>query len=192
MKRFTLPKKRVLFFKISLMVLLLLIIGIGTITVVSIRQQTKTIKAELIEKNKNISTHLASSAKNAFWSLNWLFVERQMKEVTDSEEVIFLAIIKPNGEVYMSSGDIEYEEELLSTKIIRPERQIVNNMTYSKTGEIAKLLITSIKIGNEQWSLIMVLSLKRVENARQAILKTSIRYGSLIFVLGMLISSLFS
>ena len=192
MIRFSLLKKRVLFFKISLMVLVLLIIGIGTITVVSIREQTKTIKAELIEKNKNISTHLASSAKNAFWSLNWLFVERQMKEATDSEDVIFLAIMKPNGETYMSSGAKEWGDDLLRAKAILPETQIVNDVTYSKTGEIAKLLITPIKIGNEQWSLIMVLSLKQVENAQQAILKNDIRYGSIIFFLGMLISSLFS
>ena len=192
MKRFTLLKKRGLFLKIGLMVLLLLIIGIGTITMVAIREQTKTIKAELIEKNKSISTHLASSAKNAFWSLNWLFVERQMKEETDSEDIIFLAIIKPNGEAYMSSGDKEYGENLLSAKVILPESQIVKDVTYSKSGETTKLIITPIKIGNEQWSLLMAFSLKQVEDARQAILKTNIGYGSVIFFLGMLLSSLFS
>jgi PAS domain-containing protein len=192
MKRFFLLRKRSLFFKVGLMVLLLLIIGIGTITVVSIREQTKTITAELIEKNKTISLHLASSAKNAFWSLNWLFVERQMKEVTSSEDVIFLAIMKPNGEAYMSSGDKEYGEDLLSAQVIRPEIQIVQDVTCSKSGETNKVIITPIKIGNEQWSLIMALSLKQVENAQQAILKNNIRYGSIIFFLGILISSFFS
>ena len=192
MKRFSLIKMRGLSFKISLMVLVLLVIGIGTTTVVSIKEQTKTITAALIEKNKTISLHLASSAKNAFWSLNWLFVERQMKESTDSEEVIFLTIMKPNGEVYMSSGDKECGEDLLSAKVIRPERQIVKDMVLPKSGEITKLIITPIQIGNEHWSLIMILSLKQVENARQAILKTSIGYGSIIFILGMLISFFFS
>ena len=192
MKRFSLLKKRVLFFKIGLMVLALLIIGIGTITVVSIREQTKTITAGLIEKNKHISIHLASSAKNAFWSMNWLFLERQMQEAAGSEDVICLAIMKPNGEIYMSFGGKEYGEELLSAKVIRPETQIVKDMTYLKSAETTKSIITPIEIGKERWSLIMVLSLKQVEKARQAILKTSIRYGSLIFFFGMLISSLFS
>ena len=113
MKSVSLLQKRGLFCKIGLMVLLLLIIGIGTITVVSIRQQTKTINTELIEKNKHISVHIASSIKNAFWSLNWHFVERQMKEATDSDDIMFLAIMKPNGEIYMSAGDAEYENSLL-------------------------------------------------------------------------------
>jgi len=188
----SLLKKRGLFFKISLMVLLLFIIGIGTITVVSIREQTQTIKGELIEKNKHISIHVASSAKNAFWSLNWHFVERQMKEETDSEDIIFLAIIKPNGEIYMSSGDKEYEEELLSAPLVSPETQIVEDAVYSKSAETTKRIITPIKIGNEQWSLIMVLSLKQVEDARQAILKTTIGYGSVIFFLVMVLSFFFS
>jgi len=192
MKRFSLLKMRGLFFKIGLMVLALLIIGIGTTTVVSIKEQTKTITAALIEKNKSISTHLASSAKNAFWSLNWLFVERQMKEATGSEDVIFLAIMKPNREVYMSSGDKDYGEYLLSAKLENPARQTVEDLAYPKSGEKTKLIITPIKIGNEQWSLVMILSLKQVENARQAILKTDIGYGSIIFFLGMLISFFFS
>jgi len=192
MKRFSLIQKRGLFFKIGLMVLALLIIGIGTITVVSIREQTKTIKAELIEKNKSISTHLASSAKNAFWSLNWLFVENQMHEVTSSEDVIFLAIIKPNGETYMSSGDKESVKNIEASELKSQERQIVKDLTYSKSGETTKLIITPIKIGNEQWSLIMIISLKQVENAQQAILKTNIGYGSVIFFLGMLFAFFFS
>jgi len=192
MKRFSLIQKRGLFFKIGLMVLALLIIGIGTITVVSIREQTKTVKAKLIEKNKSISTYLACSAKNAFWSLNWLFVENQIHEVTSSEDIIFLAIIKPNGETYMSSGDKESVKNIEDSELKSQERQIVKDLTYSKSGETTKLIITPIKIGNEQWSLIMIISLKQVENAQQAILKTNIGYGSVIFFLGMLFAFFFS
>jgi len=192
MKRFSFIQKRGLFFKTGLMVLLLLIIGIGTITVVSIREQTKTIKAELIEKNKIISLHLASSAKNAFWSLNWLFVEKQMRGVTSSEDVIFLELIKPNGEVYLASRDTECVKNIPASELISRESQTVKDMVLSKSGEITKLIITPIEIGNERWSLIMVLSLKQIEKARHAILRNNIRYGSLIFFLGMLISSWFS
>jgi PAS domain-containing protein len=192
MKRFSLIQKRGLFFKIGLMVLLLLIIGIGTITMVSIREQSKTIKAELIEKNKKISIHLASSAKNAFWSLNWLFVERQMQEAVESEDVIFLAIIKPNGEAYMSSGDKEFAKNIEASELKSQERQIIKDVVYSKSGETTKLIITPIEIGNERWLLLMVLSLKQVDEARQAILKNNIRYGSIIFFLGMLVTSWFA
>jgi two-component system, cell cycle sensor histidine kinase and response regulator CckA len=192
MKKFSLLRMRGLFFKIGLMVLVLLIISIGPITVVSIRQQTKTIKEDLIEKNKTISTHLASSAKNAFWSLNWHFVERQMKEATNAEDIIFLAIIKPNGETYISAGDKDYGDNLL--RAIGPfhETQMMEDVSYAKTGEETKGIITPIRIGNNQWYLIMGLSLQQIENARQEILKTNIGYGSIIFFLGMVLSFFFS
>ena len=192
MNSISLLQKRGLFLKIGLMVLLLLIIGIGTITVVSIRQQTKTIKTELIEKNKHISVHIASSIKNAFWSLNWHFVERQMKEATDSDDIMFLAIMKPNGEIYMSAGDAEYENSLLPAELPLPEKQKVADVAHVKTDKTTKIIITPIPIGSEQWFLIMGLSLQQVETARQAILKNTIGYGSAVFFLGLLFTSLFS
>jgi two-component system cell cycle sensor histidine kinase/response regulator CckA len=192
MKSFYFLKNKGFFFKIGLMVLSLLIISIGLITVVSIKEQTKTVKTELLEKNKIISAHLASSAKNAFWSLNWLFVEKQMQESTRSEDVLFLEIAKPNGEVYLAFGDKECGENVLTPELMSPERQIVKDVICSKMGETAKLIITPIEIGNEIWSLIMVLSLKQIEEAKEAILKDNALWGSIIFLLGLLVSFWFS
>jgi len=192
MKRFSFIQKRGLFFKILLMLLFLLIIAIGVTTVLSIEEQTETIKTVLIEKNKTISIHLASSVKNAFWSLNWLFVERQMQEVTSSEDIIFLEIAKPNGEVYLASGDTECVKNIPASELMSRERQTVKDMVLPKSGEITKLIITPIEIGNERWSLIMVLSLKQIEEAKEAIIKENIWWGSIIFFLGMLVSFWFA
>jgi signal transduction histidine kinase len=192
MKRFSFIQKRGLFFKIVLMLLFLFIIAIGVTTVLSITEQTETIKTELIEKNKTISIHLASSAKNAFWSLNWLFIERQMQEVTSSKDVIFLEIMKPNGEAYLASGDTECVKNIPASELMSRERQTVKDMVLSNSGEITKLIITPIEIGNERWSLIMVLSLKQIEEAKKAIIKENIWWGSIIFFLGMLVSFWFA
>jgi two-component system sensor histidine kinase/response regulator len=193
MKRFSFTIKMGLFFKISLMVLALLIIAIGVTTVVSIKEQTKTIKAGLTEKNKTISNHLASSAKSAFWSLNWLFVERQMEDVARSDDVLFLEIAKPNGEVYLVSGDKGMRESLLMPESMSPERQLVKeNVICSETDEMIELIITPIEVGNERWSLLMGLSLKQVEETRQVILKNNIHWGIIIFLFGVLASFLFT
>ena len=181
-----------LFFKIAVIVSAMLTIAIGVTTVLSIREQTKTIKTALIEKNRILSIHLASSAKNAFWSLNWLFVERQLQEVARSEDVILLQITKPNGEVYLASGDKEFGENVLATESVRPERQIVKDVIYTKTGEINKLIITPIEIGDERWSLRMMLSLKQIKEAKEHILKANIIWGSIVLFLGVLVSFWFA
>jgi two-component system cell cycle sensor histidine kinase/response regulator CckA len=191
MAHFTFLRKMGLFFKLALMILALLIISIGVTTVVSIREQTKIIKSELIKKNKTISMHLASSAKSAFWSLNWLFVEKQMREVTSSEDVLFLEIAKPDGEIYLASGDKEYMNNIPASELMSRESQIVKDVMHSNTDEMIKLIITPIEVGNERWSLIMLLSLKQSEEAKKTILEKNIWWGSIIFFLGMVVSFLF-
>jgi len=190
MKHLAFFHKMGLFFKISLMMVALLIISIGVTTVISIRKQTRIIKTELIEKNKTISLHLASSAKSAFWSLNWLFVETQMQATTSSEDVLFLKIIKPDGEVYLASGDKEYMNQIPASALLNPENQIVQDIKGSSG--ILKMIITPIEIGKERWSLIMTFSLKQVEDAKEAILKDTIWWGSIIFMVSMVVSFLFA
>ncbi|MCG2777357.1 MAG: PAS domain S-box protein [Desulfobacterales bacterium] len=192
MESLSFVRKMGLFSKIAFMVLAMLTIAIGVTTVLSIRQQTKTIETALIEKNKILSIHLASSAKNAFWSLNWFFVERQLQEVARSENVIFLQITKANGEVYLASGDKEFGENVLAPESVRPERQIVKDVIYTKTGEINKLIITPIEIGDERWSLTMALSLKQIKEAKEHILKVNIIWAGIIFLLGVSVSFLFA
>ena len=188
MKNIPFIKKTGLFYKTASMVLLTLILAIGVSTAVSIREQTKTITTELIDKNKVISKHLASSAKNAFWSLNWLFVEKQMQEITKSEDVTFLELIKPNGEVYLSSGDKKLEENVLPPILMNLEKQILKEGLSPKTGGSIKLIITPFKIGSDKWTLVVGLSLKEVEEAKKRILKNNIIWGSTIFLLGVFLS----
>ena len=188
MKNLPFIPKMGLFYKIAFLVLLTLIIAIGVSTAVSIREQTKTIKRELIGKNKAISEHLASSVKSAFWSLNWLFVEKQMQEITKSEDVTFLELIKPNGEVYLSSGDKKLEENVLPPILMNLEKQILKEGLSPKTGGSIKLIITPFKIGSDKWTLVVGLSLKEVEEAKKRILKNNIIWGSTIFLLGVFLS----
>jgi PAS domain S-box-containing protein len=192
MKKLSFIPKIGLFFKIASLVLLMLIVAIGVATSVSIREQTTTIGKELIEKNKTVSMHLASSVKSAFWSLNWLFVEKQMQEIARSEDVKFLKLIKPNMEVYMSSGDMETKEDVLIPGLTNIEEQVIKEYLFSEADGPLKMIITPIKVGNDKWSLIMGLSLKRVEDAKRAIIKDSIVFGSTILLFGVLVSFFFA
>ncbi|MGW8324181.1 MAG: ATP-binding protein [Desulfobacterales bacterium] len=192
MKNFSFIRKSSLFYKITILVFLILILAIGVITAVSIREQTKITMNELIEKNKIISKHLSSSIKSAFWTLNWLFVEKQMQEITNTKDVTFLELIKPNGEIYMSSGKKELKENVLSTQLVNLEEQTLSDGLNSKTDELIKLIQTPIKIGSDKWTLIMGISLNPVKETRKRILINSIIWGSTIFILGVLVSFWFA
>ena len=192
MKNFSFIQKSRLFYKITILVFLILILAIGVITAVSIREQTKITMNELIEKNKIISKHLSSSIKSAFWTLNWIFVEKQMQEITNTKDVTFLELIKPNGEIYMSSGKKELKENVLSTQLVNLEEQTLSDGLNPKTHESIKLIQTPIKIGSDKWTLIMGISLKPVKETRKRVLKNAIIWGSTIFILGVLVSFWFA
>jgi PAS domain S-box-containing protein len=192
MKNLSFIQKSSLFYKITFLVFLTLILATGVSTAVSIREQSKIMMHELIEKNKIISKHLSSSIKSAFWSLNWLFVEKQMQEITNTRDVTFLELIKPNGEIYMSSGKEELKENVLPPQLVDLEEQTLNNGLIPKTDELIKLIITPIKIGSEKWMLIMGISLKEVKEAKKRVLKNAIIWESSIFILGVLVSFWFA
>lgn len=181
-----------LFFKIASLVSLILIVAVGLTTTLSIREQTQAITTQLIEQNKYLSRHLASSIKSAFWSLNWLFVEKQMQEIARSDEVAFLELLKPNGEAYLSAGDQEIRGNIVTPGIMKLENQILKDGLFSKTGAPIKWIITPVKVASEQWILIMGLSLKGAKQVGEEIILENVILGGSIFILGVLISFIFA
>ncbi|MBW1781825.1 MAG: PAS domain S-box protein [Deltaproteobacteria bacterium] len=192
MKRISLNRKMGLFSKITCLISLMLIIAIGISTVLSIRAQTRIIETELIQKNRIVAKHLGSSIKNAFWSLNWLFVEKQMQEITASKDVTFLKLVKPSGEVYMAAGDTGDEKGISVHDVMDTEEQILRDGPYSKSAGLTKVIVTPLKIGNDKWVLIMGLSLQQVTEGTRMIIKENIAWGGGIFLLGVLVSFWFA
>jgi len=76
-------------------------------------KSVKRINEELIANNKAVSKHLVSNINSAFWSLNWLFVEDQMQEITMSADTFFLKLVKPSGKVYLHSEFKDYDKNIL-------------------------------------------------------------------------------
>lgn len=181
-----------LFLKIASLVSLTLIIAVGLTTIVSIRAQTKTITTQLIGQNKYISRHLASSIKSAFWTLNWLFVEKQMQEIATSDEVVFLRLLKPNGEVYLSAGDQMIETLDMAPDTMEPEGQLLKDGSSDEKDAPIKLIITPVQVADDQWTLITGLSLDGAKQVARGIIIDNIILGGTIFVLGVFISFFFA
>ena len=177
-----------LFYKIPALVLISLILSIGIATFISINEQTKIISVELIEKDKFISKYLASSIKGAFWSLNWLFVEQQMQEICNTEDITFLKLIKPNGEVYLFSGDVKLGKKVVLPDQSNSDDQSLKEWINPETGRANKLINTPIKVGNAQWTLLTGISLKSVDQAKARILNTTTLWNFGILLVGVFFS----
>lgn len=174
------------------MVLFLLSIAIGVPTVASIKKETESISRELVEKNKTISTHLAFSVENAFWTLNWVFVDIQLKKVVHATDVVFVGMYKSDGQLYLTAGKSPFGRTIQASEFLSPEKQTVRDFTASGQDEMMKLVITPVKAGNDIWTLIMGISLKQVDEARAVVIREGIILGILVFVLGVFASFFFA
>ncbi len=90
--------------KLMFYVAMLVCIAVGINTYLFVKIESKVLTDNLIHISREISKNIASSAKNAFWSLNWIFVEKMLQKhsISDSSEIIFMQIVNPDGEIYLS------------------------------------------------------------------------------------------
>ncbi len=192
MKHHPLISRSGLFLKITLLVSLVLILAIVSITAISIHKETQTITGKLIENNMTISRQMAASVKNAFWSLNWHFVEKQMQSIAELRDVTFLMLVKPDGEIYLSAGSTLYGEGRVTQWLDANEEQGVKQIVCPKNGSVLQMIVTPVKVGNDRWVLLTGLSLKEVDDARRYIIEQNILLGLAILLAGVLVSFLFA
>ncbi len=184
-------QKNALFYKTTALVLLTLILGLGASTLFSIRGQSQTTTRVMVAKNQVISDYLAFAVKNAFSSLNWIFVERQMEEIVKSDEVLLIELIKPNGEVYLSSADTGFAE-VVTPSFQNQEKQKLQDGINPQNGSPIKFIITPLEYGNERWSLVVGITLKSVEEEKNKIIRNNLKLGGIIFLVGILVAFWFA
>lgn len=192
MKKTSLSPTKGLLFKITLLVSVLLIFSICISMFGSIKIQTKIIKDELIGKSILISRHLSSSVENAFSSSNWQFLEKQFKEITSSKDIIFLTLLKPDGKEYLTSGEKELGKLFHDKAATVGSNSVSRDALLPETGEHIKIIITPIELGKGRWHLLTGVSMQKVKKANIVIFRDSIYYGSIIFLVGVLLSFRFA
>jgi len=177
--------------KIVLYTTLLIFIAVGISTYLAVKTESGVLKEELIHKAKYLTKHIGFSTKHAFSSLNWIFVEKMLKELLQAgrHEVIYAKVVNPNGEVYLAS-DRSYYGERVDSSLLSDKETLLDNYFFPQQKEHGILSIHPITISNERWHIILGLSLKSVKEAVRSLIVRNLAFGGLIVLLGI-IGSLF-
>jgi len=177
--------------KIVLYTTLLIFIAVGISTYLAVKTESGVLKEELIHKAKYLTKDIGSSTKHAFSSLNWIFVEKMLKEILQSgrHEVIYAKVVNPGGEVYLAS-DRSYYGERVDSSLLSDEETLLDNYFFPQQKEHGILSIHPITISNERWHIILGLSLISVKEAVRSLIVRNLAFGGLIVLLGI-IGSLF-
>jgi len=172
--------------KIMLAVVLLVTLALGTSTYLSVKMESKFLRESLIQNGKNLASYISSSTVSAFWSLNWIFVEKilQYPDPYSKGAVIFAKIVKPNGEVYLAN-DKEYYGDIIDPSILSIQERIIDNYQFLDNQIRGMLLVRPVVIGKETWYVLLGLSMEQVNQVSKAIILRNLQWGSMILLFAM-------
>ena len=175
--------------KIMLYVAMLIFIAVGISTYLAVKDESRVLTRELIHTARHITNNIASSTKSAFWSLNWVFVEKQLQEThqMDRQEVAFVKIVKPDGEVYLADDKAKYGD-IIESRLLFNEETLLDNYPLPDNQGKGILIVNPITIGEERWYIFLGLSLRPVREAIKELIIRNIVWGSIILLLSIIAS----
>lgn len=184
---------RSLFAKITTAVVVVIIISVSAVTYVSISSQTKTLKRELVDRNMLIAEQVCFAVRNAFYSLNWVYVEDLLKQTADSKTVLWVHILTPDGKEYLGCRDEDIEDyENLDKHTFDGNGMPKRPLGISWLDEHTFSIINPIQIGNRQWFLCMGVTLRSITAFKRQVILEGVIIGIVIVLFGCMLSFLLS
>ena len=181
--------KTSIFYKLLLPVVLLVSVAVGITTYYAVKLESKALTQGLIHTATHMADNIASSAESAFWSLNWIYVEKQLHKSHQRkcEKLIYAKLVKPDGEVYLADKK-EYYGNIVDTSLLFAKETLLQDYLFTETNERGILLVEPVKIGNDTWYVMLGISLRSIEASVALLIFRNLSLGAIIVLLGVIIS----
>jgi len=162
-----------IFNKIFTLIVLLSIISGALIVTVTVVQYNKYLENDLIRHNEVLAQLAARSIESGYFIEHIPF--ETLKQIIESEDILFLWVVKPNGEIYLAD-DYKMWGKRIKDDSIGTRELVIKDSIFSKTGEKIKLIVYPLKIGKqeEQWVLYLGVSLKPLVDYRSRMIVISL------------------
>ena len=174
--------------KLVLIMLFLSVVSGGIILGIALNEQRGNMGNTLILENKRLAEVAARSIEAGYVEQSWPF--RTLKQINDSEDVLFWWIVKPDGLIHLADNPGMRGKKIDIASFEAEEEADVKDYVYG--GEDIKFLVQPLCIGEpgKIWYLCMGISLKSVKAAANGMILTSISYFSLIIAFACALSFL--
>ena len=173
--------KKSLFSKIFLLfVLISSVIGAFILTI-TLQQRTRDLEEALVQENKLLANTISTTIEATH--LVQVLPFTILKEVADSENVIFLWIVNPKGEIFYAD-DPEMFGKIIDDPSLGTNQLVIKDIVYPKNGEKIKLFVSPLKLeaGQKPWSLYMGISLKAIRSAQKEMIFSGLIFFGLIII----------
>lgn len=175
-----------IFKRIFLLILFVSLAIEGIFLVITIRQQTVSIENALIQENKLLGKVVAQTIEIEY--LNNLWPLEMMKAISDSEEVLFLWVVKPDGQIFLADDSTMIGNKV-SESFIGIKQVSTQDINYKN--ENVKLIIYPLNIAGEKqfWELFLGVSKQPIITAQKNIILGGLFLFLIIFVSTILVSA---
>ncbi|MCK4491275.1 MAG: HAMP domain-containing protein, partial [Candidatus Altiarchaeales archaeon] len=169
-----------LIYKVTGIISLLLILAIGIQTYLTVNYERQTLTMLRIKEGIRTSNRIIIDIDA--WKDNISILKKQIVgEIYSHEGIVFYKIVKPTGEIYLSSNEEETGKFITDSGILT-DRRIVKDGSYN--GEKMKVIVSPAHKGNTLW---LGLSIEPVEDAIDKMIWRNLQIafylvlGSLVF-----------
>ena len=175
------------FYKILILMILLSVIAGGLVLTVNIIGQTKFIEKSIIQENKLLAELTAYTIESGYIKNQYPF--ETLKRVSDSKNVLFLWIVKPNGKIFLSNDPNIIGNKINDTSL-GTKNIVIKDILFYKDNKKIKLIIYPLNIqeSGKQWALYLGVSLEPIKIARDRMIISSFISFVIIIVVAVLLS----
>jgi PAS domain S-box-containing protein len=168
--------------------LFLSVVSGGIILGIALNEQKGNMETTLIQENKRLAEVAARSIEAGYIEQSWPF--RTLKQINDSEDVLFWWIVKPDGMIHLADNPGMRGKRVDIASFEAEEEADVKDYVYG--GEDIKFLVQPLCIGEpgKTWYLCIGISLKSLKAAANRVIFTSLSYFFLIIAFACALSFL--
>lgn len=153
---------------------------------ITFQDRIRLAEQAVIQKNKLLAEVTANMVVAGYLSGRWPF--QTLKLISDSEAIVFLWIVKPDGEIYFADNPAMFGRLIEDPSLLSIDEPLIKD-ALSEEGEKVKLIVYPLKmeLGEKPWALYLGASLKPIEVAmRETIVIGVIAVIAIIFLTGLI------
>jgi len=181
-----------LFFKINFLIFMLVFLSVGTSTLFSITRQTKNLENALLQRDQLIVDQAALAVQGAFFTLNWSFVEEMLHKTIKDQDILWICVFRPDGDMYLCGGPPEKYKGRIRSVIEKKGLAATDKDTVSfQLATHSFELIKKIPIGKESWFVSLGGTMEGISQQNRQLINTNLTWAFVTVLLGIFVGGLF-
>ena len=180
-----------LFFKINFLIFMLVFLSVGTATLLSISRQSSNLEDALLQRDQLIVDQAALAVQGAFFTLNWNFVEEMLHKTTTEQDILWICVFRPDGDVYLCGGEPQKYRGQIRSVLKEKAKAAGQDTIFSRLSTDSFELIKKIPVGKELWFVSLGGTMERISRQNLRLIKTNLTWALATVLIGILVGSLF-